>query len=448
MNYRESRQYITDISKYGSVLGLDTITELLKRLGNPQNELKGVHFAGTNGKGSTITYTESIIMQAGYKVGKYTSPSVFDYMEIFQINGKNISEEEYAEHMTSIKKVAEEMVKEGMSHPTPFEVETALAFMCFQKNECDIVLLETGMGGETDATNVMKKVLCSVIVSISLDHTQFLGNTITEIAKVKAGIIKEECPVVLSKQREEVIQTVKKVAEEKRSELRLTGTPYNIYMDEEGCLYFSYKSQRNELYNFSYKKLESAPKDKEIIFENLRTEMIGAYQPYNAVTAIETVLVLDELGYELKNYIKDGIEKAKIPGRFEAVSKEPYFVIDGAHNPDAALRLKETLQMYFTNKRIAIIMGVLADKNYDEVAKAVTPVGACVVTVTPPNARGLDAEMLKKTVERYNSHVIASKSIAEAVKICKEKVAGDEADMILAFGSLSYLGEIKKALDK
>lgn len=388
MNYQESREYIQKISKYGSVLGLQNIMELLKRLGNPQDEQKVVHFAGTNGKGSTITYTESILMQAGYRVGKYTSPAVFNPLEVFQWNGKNISEEAYAEHMSAVKQAADGMVHDGFAHPTPFEVETALAFLYFQKNQCDIVLLETGMGGATDATNVMEKVLCSVIVSISRDHTQFLGNTLEEIAAVKAGIIKQGCPVVLAKQGAAVTDVVKSVAKEKEAELIITERPYDIYVDDEGYLTFSY-----------------------IHFPNMRTKMMGAYQPENVAVAMETALVLEKQGYRLKEYIRKGIENAVIPGRFERISEEPLMFIDGAHNPDAALRLRETLQMYFTNKRIAIIMGVLADKNYEEVARAVASLGVCVITVSTQGARALEAEVLREAVEKYNPQAEAAKSI-------------------------------------
>ncbi len=219
MNYSEAREYLKNVNKLGSILGLNTIKELLKRLGNPQNELKVVHIAGTNGKGSIMTFVQNILMESGYKVGRYCSPAVFNEREIIRINDEYISEEQSADLLTRIKEKCDSMYSEGLPHPTSFEIETAEALMFFKEQNCDIALIECGMGGETDATNVFEKVLCSVIATISLDHTQFLGSTIEEITKVKSGIIKENCPVVMSKQTGEAESVIKKVCKQNNSKL-------------------------------------------------------------------------------------------------------------------------------------------------------------------------------------------------------------------------------------
>lgn len=442
MNYKESREYIKSISKYGSVLGLDSIQSLLEKLNNPHEKLRVVHVAGTNGKGSVIAYLESILICAGYKVGKYTSPAVFDYRECFQINGRHIDKDVYAECMSQIKVAADNMVKEGQSHPTPFEVETALAFMYFNRSDCDVVLLETGMGGETDATNVMAKVECSVITSISLDHMSFLGDTVEEIARVKAGIVKEKCDTVLYRQNQEVMNVVEQVCQEKESQLSIVGVPENISVSEDGCTVFDYTRDK------SVEKLDGCGEEKGTALNNIKIRMPGMYQPYNAVTAIETAYVLQKKGFEILEYIQEGLEKAKLCGRFETIMDKPRVIIDGAHNPGAAEKLKSSIEMYFTNKRITFIMGVLADKDYDKVAKIMAPLAESVVTVTPNNPRALAAESLKNTVSKYNRNVTAAESIEKALNVSMEKVINKETDVIVAFGSLSYLGELRRVANK
>lgn len=447
MNYQESRDYIKKIEKYGSVLGLDNIVSLMERLGNPQDKLRIVHFAGTNGKGSTITYTESILRAAGYKVGKYTSPAVFHERELFQIDGEYISQSEYAEYMTEVKAAADTMVKEGLSHPTPFEVETAVAFLYFYKEKCDVILLETGMGGETDATNVVKKVLCSVITSISLDHMNFLGDTLESITTIKAGIIKNGCPVVISRQGDKVIKLVKQIAERKNSKVIIPGEPKNVHIDKEMYTVFDYECEGiGEVEFDSEDNTSNIIVSDRVTFCNLRTRMLGRFQPGNAATAIEVARILEQQGFKLKKAIRTGIQNAKVSGRFETISESPLFIIDGAHNPGAAEELKASLEMYFTNRRITFIMGVLADKNYDKVAEITAPLAESIITVTPNNPRALASTKLCETVSKYNANVTAATSIESALAKSIIKVKNGSADMIVAFGSLSYLGEVKSVI--
>lgn len=429
LDYKESVEYINNVQKYGSVLGLESIKELLRRIGNPQDKLKIVHFAGTNGKGSTITFTESVLIKAGYKVGKYTSPAVFNKLEVFQINGNNILEKQWAEYVTRVADASEKMASEGMAHPTPFEIETAMAFLFFYEMDCDIVLLETGMGGLTDATNVMNKVLCSVLTSIGLDHTAVLGDTVEKITEVKAGIIKEGCPAVISSQGENIINVVENVCKKNNSKLIVANKPDNVHMDRDGYLTFDYMSENESI-------------------KNIKICMPGGYQPGNAATAIEVLSVLQDSGYEVKEYIKEGLKSAKIAGRFERICDSPVIIIDGAHNPPAALELAKTLQMYFTNERITFIMGMLADKNYRKVAGTVLPLGRSVVTITPDNPRRLEAKKLADCAKQFCDDVTVANDLREALEVSLEKINNNRADIIVAFGSLSYLGRFKELTEE
>lgn len=454
MNYSEAREYLKNVNKLGSILGLNTIKELLKRLGNPQNELKVVHIAGTNGKGSIMTFVQNILMESGYKVGRYCSPAVFNEREIIRINDEYISEEQSADLLTRIKEKCDSMYSEGLPHPTSFEIETAEALMFFKEQNCDIALIECGMGGETDATNVFEKVLCSVIATISLDHTQFLGSTIEEITKVKSEIIKENCPVVMSKQIVEAESVIKKVCKQNNSKL--------IIPNEQDF-------ENVEIDGLTTKVTYKASNNKEYI---LNLQALGTYQIKNAKTAVEVALVLDKAltektnicdesdknngtgmknninnsGNTIEKNIKKGIEKTVWPGRMEVISKEPLIIIDGAHNPGAVLELRKTLDLYFTNKRITFIMGVLSDKDFSKEAEIIADRAERIITITPNNSRGLDGHKLAETLVKYNHNVQVADSLKQAAEESIDTIKENRADMILAFGSLSYLGELKQVV--
>ena len=454
MNYSEAREYLKNVNKLGSILGLNTIKELLKRLGNPQNELKVVHIAGTNGKGSIMTFVQNILMESGYKVGRYCSPAVFNEREIIRINDEYISEEQSADLLTRIKEKCDSMYSEGLPHPTSFEIETAEALMFFKEQNCDIALIECGMGGETDATNVFEKVLCSVIATISLDHTQFLGSTIEEITKVKSGIIKENCPVVMSKQTGEAESVIKKVCKQNNSEL--------IIPTEQDF-------ENVEIDGLRTKVTYKASNNKEYI---LNLQALGTYQIKNAKTAVEVALVLDKAltektnicdesdknnstgmknninnsGNTIEKNIKKGIEKTVWPGRIEVISKEPLIIIDGAHNPGAVLELRKTLDLYFTNKRITFIMGVLSDKDFSKEAEIIADRAERIITITLNNSRGLDGHKLAETLVKYNHNVQVADSLKQAAEESIDTIKENRADMILAFGSLSYLRELKQVV--
>ncbi len=423
MTYQEARTYIGQVSKTGSILGLESIRNLMNELGNVQDELSIIHIAGTNGKGSTGAFLESVLIEAGKKVGRYTSPAVFETLEVWRINRKNITEVRYAEIVSKVKAACDRMTGKGMAHPTVFEVETAMAFLYFYEEKCEYVLLEVGMGGATDATNLIRKPVCSVITSISMDHMQFLGQTLGEIASVKAGIIKDGCPVVTVHQKNEAMQAIEKMAQEKKAQMliadaariQLTDAQYEI----EKMTYFCPELGRVEI------------------------PLVGSYQLENSYLAI---VVLKEILHIETSVILRGLKNVRWPGRFETILKEPLFIIDGAHNEDAAEKLAATVRKYFTNKKITYIIGVLADKEHEKMLKIMLPLADRVFTITPPNARALDGASLAKEAKQYHSHVCACDSIAQAVEQALRVTAKEE--VILAFGSLSYLGELRQEVKR
>lgn len=421
MNFEEARKFIEETSKTGSVLGLESIESLMEELGNIQDKLPIIHIAGTNGKGSVGAYLQSIFKEAGLSVARYCSPAVFHPLEVWQYCGENISENEYAKVMSQVKAACDIMVSKGRPMPTVFEVETAAAFVWFYEKKADIVLLEVGMGGQTDATNVIRKPLASVITSISRDHMGFLGDTVEEIAKVKAGIIKQGCPVFSTVQESTVEKLLREKAAMLQAEITFIDNSLSCISEQPGKLEFTYHNQ------------------------NYKTTLAGIYQLKNAALAIEVALYLLPLvGKERMKecdsmeMILAGIEKAHWPGRFEVIGREPLFIIDGAHNEDAAKQLELSVQKCFKNQKLTYIIGVLADKEHEKMLKRMLPYADCVYTVTPNNIRALHAVQLFDEAKKYHDNVTACKSVKEAViKACALQ------NPVLAFGSLSYLGELK-----
>lgn len=422
-NYTKAVQFHEDARKYGSILGLDSIRALMHELGDVWKELRIVHIAGTNGKGSVCCFLASVLAEAGYRTGQFNSPAVFDLREVYQINGQWIEKEEYASCMEDVAAACERMTEKGLSHPTVFEIETAAAFLWFFRKKCDIVLLETGMGGETDATNLIEHPLCSVITSIRLDHTDFLGNTIEEIAEVKSGIIKQNHPVVTVRQSREAETVLRQKAE-------ACHAAYHIAPE------ISQSRIKNDRLCFFYPALGE-----------LRLSMTGSYQIQNASLAIETLKVLGAAGYAVtKEQMLKGMECAKWKGRFECLSKKPLFYIDGAHNAAAAEELKKTLLGHFPDFRRIGIMGVMADKPYREMTEILKDVFEKIYTVTPDNKRSLPACILAEEWKRQGTEAIAKESVYDAVrKACKEAGKEENNVMIIAFGSLYYLNEVKNA---
>lgn len=419
MNYRECRVYIDKAQKYGSVLGLDNMREMLKRLGNPQDDLEFVHVAGTNGKGSVLAYISTVLAQAGYRVGRYVSPPIYTYLERMEINGIAIGEEEFARHLTAVAKVIASMTEEGLPHPTPFEIETAVAFLYFKEEKCDIVALETGLGGLLDATNLITTTKLAIITSISMDHMDYLGHTLREIAKNKAGIIKPGCQVVTTCQKDEAMEVVKSTC--KRCQVPM-------YVADKREAHVKTGNYLGQVFQYHG--------------ETYEIHMAGVFQIENAVVALKALELLQESGYSItREQMFQGMKNTQWGGRFTILEKEPVFIIDGAHNPAAALKLEESIQEYFPNKNIYYIMGVFKDKEYEKVARITAPYAKEIFTVaTPNNERALSPETLAQVVKKYNTHVSPRATLEEAVEAAYSR-AGKE-DVIIAFGSLSFLGSI------
>lgn len=430
MDYTQARNYVDSLKQYGSILGLDTMKALMSRLGNPQDRLSVVQAAGTNGKGSVLAFLNEILVRAGYRTGKYISPAVFSYREIITYNGEPIEKEMYAALVTRIRDVCEAMVREGLPQPTVFEVETALAYLYFYEKQCEIALIETGMGGDMDATNVTKKNLLAILMSISLDHTKILGDTLEEIASHKAGIIKPERPVVLYGQKASVQDVIAKKAAEMKSEL--------IVSDE--------KRRTEDGDGFSYICVNGA------VYDKMHLGLAGEFQKKNVLCALEAAEVLKREGFSLpEQLVREAVLKTIWQGRFEKVSEHPLCYMDGAHNPDAAKQLAETAEKYFTKRKIAAIIGILVDKDYRQVLDIMVPYLAEIITITPQNARGLDGRLLQKEVQaRTSAPVTYQSSVAEAWKYACTLACrySDEESVILAFGSLSWLGQLRESIEK
>lgn len=424
MNYAEARVYLDEVSKYGSVLGLENMRELLGRLGNPQDDLKFIHISGTNGKGSVLAYLSTILSGGGYRTGRYISPTLFSYRERIQVDEQKIEKESLAHHVTAIAKAIEEMKAENAGNPTAFEVETALAFLYFKEKDCDIVVLETGLGGALDATNIIKTTVMEVIAPISMDHMEFLGDTLEKIAMQKAGIIKPHTAVVSASQEPDAKKVLDHVCKENQCSM------YMVDPAQITDVLYDVEEQQ-----FSYKN-----------WKNVKITLAGSYQILNAALALEGVEELRRLGYHLtEEQVRQGLYRAVWRGRFTLLSKNPAVIIDGAHNPGAAKELKHSLNLYFKGKDLYYIFGVFQDKDYQEVIRLTAPLAKHIITVqTPGNPRALPADKLKEAVQAVNPSVEAAQSIQEAVK--KSLQLAKNEDAIIIFGSLSFLGEAERAV--
>nr|WP_289768123.1 folylpolyglutamate synthase/dihydrofolate synthase family protein [uncultured Acetatifactor sp.] len=459
MKYAEALDFMEQIGKYGIVPGLEGIRELCRRLGDPQRELRFVHVAGTNGKGSVCAYMSAVLQCGGYRVGKYTSPAVLDWREEIQVNGSYIAKAAVGRYMEQLKAVCGEMAAEGRPHPTPFEVKTAMAFLYFRDKKCDIVVMETGMGGLLDATNVVEDTCVAVLTSVSMDHMGFLGKTLPEIAAQKAGIIKRGCHVVTAVQEPEVMEVL-------AGRAAALGCPLTV-ADTRAAEHVRFGLEKQRFDYGGLKKLEIT--------------LAGQCQIENAVTALEGLRALgigalggaepgagalesrepgigaadgrapedEEPGGRIRKRefpvteekLRQGMAQAAWPGRFAVAGRKPCFILDGAHNEDAARKLAQSLELYFSGRRILYIMGMLRDKEYGKVIELTHSLADQIITVTPPgNPRAMPAYELAAAVAQVHEKVTAADSLEEAVEMAR--LLADKKDVIVAFGSLSYLGRM------
>ncbi len=422
---KEATLFMDEISEAGMVFGLDSIRELLRRLGEPEKSLKFVHIAGTNGKGSVLAYISTVLKTAGYKTGRFFSPHIAIPREKIQINGQPISKKDFCRILTVVKRASDEMAADGLARPTVFETETALALLYFCEKKCDIVVLECGLGGRDDSTNVIHTPLVTVFAHIDLDHKKILGDTLEKIADCKSGIIKEGTSVVSGIQHDEVNRVLYDRCREKGVDIFFV-SPENVR--------YSIKKQRFDVGN--HKKL--------II------SLAGINQPENAATAVKALDMLSEKGFKISDgALRTGLESTEWFGRFTILGNKPYVIADGAHNPDAAIRLRESLDVYFPDKKVVFILGVLKDKEYDKILRILSERAVSIITVTPPeNERALPSYELAKEACNYIDNVTAADSIEEAFE-----TAGFLSEMngkcpIVATGSLSWLWRFKTAYEK
>ena len=420
MDFLEAQNYLEKVrSQKGIVLGLDTMRHLMAKLNNPQDKVKFIQVAGTNGKGSTAAYLTSILSEAGIKVGRYTSPAVFSSTEQYFACGSCISESEYAKGMTAVAEAAASLDGET---PTAFEQETALAFWYFAKKGCELAILEAGLGGDMDATNIVTTTVCSIITSISMDHCRILGNKISEIAAHKAGIIKPGAPVICIEQKEDAMEPIRAAA-------KAADTPL-------------YEVHRDEVRQIFSDKRESIVFFRE--FENLHLKMLGSCQPENAALAVQAASVLSRSYPIEKKHIYDGIEKTRWGGRFELHSGSPDIILDGAHNPDGIRRLRESVNQMFGAVPICYVCGVLADKDYEKEMEILVGRASNVFTVTPPSPRAMKSTDLKVAIkERFPQLKVTSFDSEDGIEKAME-AAVSQNNPVVVCGTLTILARVKE----
>lgn len=420
MDYKEALAYVNKSEWFASRLGLERVAALLEKLGNPQDKLKYVHVAGTNGKGSCASMTASVLKAAGYKTGLYTSPYLYRFNERMQINGKEIEDDVLAEIMSRVAPAADSMSDD---HPTEFEIMTAAALLWYAEEKCDIVVLEVGLGGRFDATNVISSPEVSVIMNIGLDHTAVLGDSVEKIAFEKGGIIKPGRPCVLYQQADEVEAVIKDLCAQRGSELTIADfSEISPEFDSLEGQVFSYKG------------------------ESYAIPLLGAHQLRNAAVVIETVNVLRGLGWSVdQSELEHGLYSVFWPARFEVVSDEPYFVLDGGHNPQCAGTVVENLGEYFPGQKHIILAGVLRDKDYEKLFSILNLAADEFVCVTPASPRALPAEELGEFLKKFGKPVTVCESVEDGVFEAMDR-AREAEGMVCAVGSLYMAGAIRACL--
>lgn len=424
MNNFDSVKYLSSSNWRDIKPGLNRISVLLNHFGNPQKNLKFIHVAGTNGKGSTCAYISQILKESGYKTGLFTSPYIYEFCERIQINSKKINYEDLEIITLKVKKISDTYLSDDP--PTEFELITAIAFKYFADNNCDFVVCEVGMGGRFDSTNIIDadNTLISCITPIGFDHTEFLGDSLSSIAKEKAGIIKTGVPVICANQEEEALFEI-------QNECIKLNSPLMIINNDDVETYKVNLEHVPLLREFSYKN-----------YQNLISTLLATYQPYNAAVAIEVCEFLSKSYSGItKMSILQGISNSYWPGRFEIIEKKPYVVIDGAHNLDGVLALKDSLKDVFSQDKFVFVLGILKDKDWESMAEQIASLAKKVYIVEPPSPRKLSANTLKNY---FDTKKITNKIVPTRQSISIAKSESDISDIICACGSLysiSHYGE-------
>ena len=454
MNYNEALEYIHGINRYAKKLGLDNIRRLMRELGDPQDRLKFIHIAGTNGKGSTAAITASVMREAGYRTGLYTSPYLQRFTERIRVDGKEIPEGDVARLAGKVRTAIEKLTSRGFPHPTELEVVAAIAFLYFTEEKCDIIALEVGLGGRFDPTNIIRAPLAAVIATIDYDHVSRLGDTLEKIASEKAGIIKPGGDVVLYPQPDNVRQVFEETSASVGARLKV-------------C---DFASLRQTSYDAHGQRFDYGR------FDNLEISLLGDYQMYNAALVVETIDTINDnksSGLHIsESALRRGLKNARWPGRLELLNENPTVLIDAAHNAQCARSLNEALQKYFPDRDCIFIFGVVRDKDYTSIIDAILPTASAVFTVTTGSARAIGACELAEIIKKQcagtwlaesgrsnayssNSGTVTNRSLQTGVRVhaCGSTdeavqraivLAKDTGAIICAFGSLYYIGQLRE----
>ena len=422
MNYEEAIQYIHSVNWTFCKPGLERISELCEGLNNPQNTLKFIHVAGTNGKGSFCSMLSSVLKEAGYRVGTFTSPYVKFFNERMAINGEPISDGELCDICEYVKPIADSMTDK----PTEFELITAIAFEYFARNKCDIVVLECGLGGRLDSTNIIRTPILSVITGIALDHTSILGDTVEKIAQEKAGIIKDGVPCLWCGEHKGAEKIIRTVAGE-------CSAP--VFIPDRSTLSVKKADLSGTEFDFGEHK-------------GIKISLLGTYQPINASNALCAVDIMRANGYDIsEKAVKNGLLRAVWHARFEIISREPLIIADGGHNPEGVDAAVDSVLKYFGNERVNIVCGVMADKDYAYIARRISGVAHRVFCLTPENPRALPAEELARVFNGLGCCASAHGSVGDAV-ISAINSAKQENRATVCLGSLYMYKEITEAVDR
>lgn len=423
-NIDEALNYIHSTNKFGSKLGLDNIRELLKRLGNPEKKLKIIHVAGTNAKGSVCTMLSNILKKSGYKTGLYISPYLEEFNERIQLNNTPISNDDLVIHLNKVKMCIDDMLKDGLTHPTEFEIITALALDFFE-DKTDVVVFETGLGGRLDATNAVLPIL-SVITPIGFDHMQYLGNTLEKIALEKAKIIKENIPVVSAIQKDNVLKVIKDEAKKQNSPLFISDK--NLIGKTNFSLNYTTINFKKNIFNLKQIKLN----------------LLGKNQVENLSIVIKVCEVLTKLKFNItKESIKNALNNTLFSGRFEVLNTSPVIIIDAAHNEMGMKSLKENINLYF-NKKITLFIGMLEDKEVDKAIDLIVPLASKVFTLTPNNDRALDSNKMAEKIKKHDNNISVTtlKNYTDVIPIINKS----NEDIFVFAGSLYMIGDIRKII--
>lgn len=418
MEYKEALAYLDGAHWFGAEPSLRRISELLDALGDPQKKLRFVHIAGTNGKGSCAAMLSSVLRAAGYRTGLYTSPYLYRFSERMQINGEEITPDALARCVAVVRDKAEKMDE----HPTEFELITATAMLWFVEEKCDVVVLEAGLGGRFDATNIIESPECTIIMNIGLDHTHILGDTLEAIAGEKAGIIKPGVPCVAYEQADPILEVFRR---------RCTELGCALTVPRFDALSVEFDSLEGQV--FSYRGDQYA------------LSLLGAHQRRNAAVAIETARVLAARGWKIEqDALEHGLYAASWPGRFEVCADDPYFIVDGGHNPQCAEAVRDSLLHYFPETRRVLLLGVLRDKDYVRMAQILDRAADEYVCTAPESSRALPPEELASVLRGFDKPVTVCDSVSDAVFTAKDR-AGDSG-MVCAAGSVYLAGSVRYQL--